>query len=65
MQNSGSNLIEIFEKPELDFSSNRAEGDDILGDAYPKFMTPNKFSFKINKLTLTKVVFWYYRFNIL
>lgn len=26
-----SNLIEIFEKPELDFSSNRAEGADILG----------------------------------
>jgi len=33
-----SNLIEIFEKPELDFSSNRAEGDDILGDAYEYLM---------------------------
>jgi type I restriction enzyme M protein len=33
-----SNLISIFEKPELDFSSNRAEGDDLLGDAYEYFM---------------------------
>lgn len=33
-----SNLIEIFEKSELDFSSNRAEGDDILGDAYEYLM---------------------------
>ncbi len=33
-----SNLIEIFEKPELDFSSNRAEGDDLLGDAYEYLM---------------------------
>ncbi|HRF41448.1 MAG TPA: N-6 DNA methylase, partial [Saprospiraceae bacterium] len=29
-----TNLISIFEKPELDFSRNRAEHDDILGDAY-------------------------------
>jgi type I restriction enzyme M protein len=29
-----TNLISIFEKPELDFSHNRAEHDDILGDAY-------------------------------
>lgn len=28
-----TNLIAIFENPALDFSSNRAEGDDILGDA--------------------------------
>ena len=33
-----SNLIEIFEKQELDFSSNRAENDDILGDAYEYLM---------------------------
>lgn len=33
-----SKLIAIFEKPELDFSSNRAEGDDILGDAYEYLM---------------------------
>lgn len=33
-----SNLIAVFEKPELDFSSNRAEGDDILGDAYEYLM---------------------------
>jgi type I restriction enzyme M protein len=33
-----SNLIEIFEKPGLDFSDNRAEGDDILGDAYEYLM---------------------------
>jgi hypothetical protein len=29
-----SNLIGIFQKPELDFSQNSAEHDDILGDAY-------------------------------
>ncbi|WP_430467979.1 type I restriction-modification system subunit M [Winogradskyella ouciana] len=33
-----TNLISIFEKPELDFSKNRAEGDDILGDAYEYLM---------------------------
>ena len=31
-------LIAIFEKPALDFSKNRAEGDDILGDAYEYLM---------------------------
>jgi type I restriction enzyme M protein len=33
-----TNLIAIFEKPELDFSQNRAEHDDILGDAYEYLM---------------------------
>ena len=33
-----SNLVAIFENPALDFSSNRAEGDDILGDAYEYLM---------------------------
>jgi type I restriction enzyme M protein len=33
-----SNLIAIFENPALDFSSNRAENDDILGDAYEYLM---------------------------
>ena len=28
------NLISIFENPALDFSRNRADGDDLLGDAY-------------------------------
>lgn len=32
------NLIAIFENPELDFSKNRAENDDILGDAYEYLM---------------------------
>jgi type I restriction enzyme M protein len=32
------NLIGIFQKPELDFSQNRAEHDDILGDAYEYLM---------------------------
>ena len=32
------NLIGIFAKPELDFSKNRAEHDDILGDAYEYLM---------------------------
>jgi len=38
MQDRLSNLIAIFENPELDFSSNRAEGDDLLGDAYEYLM---------------------------
>lgn len=33
-----TNLIAIFEGPALDFSKNRAEGDDILGDAYEYLM---------------------------
>lgn len=33
-----TNLIAIFEDPKLDFSKNRAEGDDILGDAYEYLM---------------------------
>ncbi len=33
-----TNLIAIFEKKELDFSRNRADGDDILGDAYEYLM---------------------------
>ncbi len=31
-------LIAIFEDPRLDFSRNRADGDDILGDAYEFLM---------------------------
>jgi type I restriction enzyme M protein len=31
-------LISIFQKPELDFSGNRADHDDILGDAYEYLM---------------------------
>lgn len=31
-------LISIFEKPALDFSKNRAGGDDILGDAFEYLM---------------------------
>ncbi len=33
-----TNLIAIFENPVLDFSKNRADGDDILGDAYEYLM---------------------------
>lgn len=33
-----TNLIAIFENPALDFSKNRAEHDDILGDAYEFLM---------------------------
>ena len=29
-----SNLVSIFDNPALDFRGNRAEGDDLLGDAY-------------------------------
>jgi len=32
------NLIGIFQRPELDFSKNRVENDDILGDAYEYLM---------------------------
>ncbi len=38
MQDRLSNLVAIFENPELDFSRNRAEGDDLLGDAYEYLM---------------------------
>lgn len=33
-----TSLIAVFENPALDFSSNRAGGDDILGDAYEFLM---------------------------
>ena len=33
-----TNLVAIFENPALDFSSNRADDDDILGDAYEFLM---------------------------
>ena len=33
-----TNLIAIFEDARLDFSKNRADGDDILGDAYEYLM---------------------------
>jgi type I restriction enzyme M protein len=38
MVNKLTNLIAIFENPALNFSSNRADGDDILGDAYEYLM---------------------------
>jgi len=38
MQDRLSNLIGIFQNPNLDFSRNRAEGDDLLGDAYEYLM---------------------------
>ncbi len=33
-----SGLIAIFQNPAIDFRSNRASGDDIIGDAYEYFM---------------------------
>jgi|APLak6261675434_1056106.scaffolds.fasta_scaffold01642_3 type I restriction enzyme M protein len=33
-----SNLVSIFDTPALDFRGNRAEGDDLLGDAYEYLM---------------------------
>lgn len=33
-----TNLVNIFQKPELNFAKNRAEHDDILGDAYEYLM---------------------------
>jgi type I restriction enzyme M protein len=38
MQDRLSNLVSIFENPALNFRKNRAEGDDILGDAYEYLM---------------------------
>lgn len=38
MQDRLSNLVSIFDTPGLNFSNNRAEGDDILGDAYEYLM---------------------------
>lgn len=38
MQDRLTNLIAIFEEPALDFSRNRADGDDLLGDAYEYLM---------------------------
>ena len=38
MQDRLTNLVAIFEDPALDFSKNRAEGDDLLGDAYEYLM---------------------------
>lgn len=37
-QDKLTNLIAIFEDKALDFSKNRADGDDILGDAYEYLM---------------------------
>jgi type I restriction enzyme M protein len=38
MQDRLSNLVAIFARPALDFRKNRAEGDDLLGDAYEYLM---------------------------
>lgn len=38
MQDRLSNLVSIFDATGLNFSGNRAEGDDILGDAYEYLM---------------------------
>ena len=38
MQDRLSNLVGIFDDEQLDFSKNRAEGDDLLGDAYEYLM---------------------------
>jgi len=38
MQDRLTKLVAIFEDPGLDFSKNRAEGDDLLGDAYEYLM---------------------------
>ena len=38
MQDRLSDLVAIFESKDLNFSKNRAEGDDLLGDAYEYLM---------------------------
>lgn len=42
-----SGLIGVFENPNLNFANNRADGDDILGDAYEYLMM--KFSIESGK----------------
>ena len=41
-------LVSVFETPELNFSKNRADGDDILGDVYEYFM--KKFATEAGKV---------------
>jgi type I restriction enzyme M protein len=38
MQDRLSRLVAIFNRPNLNFSKNRADGDDLLGDAYEYLM---------------------------
>jgi len=38
MQDRLTDLVTIFQNEELDFSKNKAEGDDLLGDAYEYLM---------------------------
>jgi type I restriction enzyme M protein len=38
MKNTLTALVNIFSREELNFSKNRADGDDILGDAYEYLM---------------------------
>ena len=38
LADENTDLISIFQSPELDFSRNKAEGDDIIGDAYEYLM---------------------------
>lgn len=42
-----TDLIAVFERDELDFSKNNAEGDDLLGDAYEYLM--GKFATEAGK----------------
>ena len=42
-----SGLVEIFQDPELDFSNNRADDNDVLGDAYEYLM--KKFASEAGK----------------
>ena len=48
-----SNLVGIFQNPDMDFSQNRADHDDILGDVYEYLMrhfglVPQKFRIPIS-----------------
>ncbi len=71
MQDRLSSLVEIFNDEGLDFSKNRAEGDDLLGDAYEylmrnfatqsgkskgQFYTPSEVSHVIAKIVGTSNV---------
>ena len=49
-----SKLIEIFRRPELDFSKNRAEDDDLIGDAYEYLM--RKFATESVKVRASSIL---------
>ena len=50
-------LISIFQRPEFDFSNNKASGDDILGDAYEYLMRNFATESGVPESTLTNIFY--------